>query len=59
VHFHYLLREFVNQLEQHWKSSKLHRSMDVTETAAKFHQRFEKARRIRQGRKTNESSAIK
>jgi len=56
VHFHYLLREFVNQLERHWKSSKFQRSMDVTETAAKFHQRFEKARRIRQGRKTNESS---
>ena len=56
VHFHYLLREFVNQLERHWKSSKLQKSMDVTETAAKFHQRFEKARRIRQGRKTNESS---
>jgi len=54
VHFHYLLREFVNQLERHWKSSKVQPSMDVTETAAKFHQRFERARRARQKQKSTE-----
>jgi hypothetical protein len=49
IRYNFEVREFLEALERLWPSStNLQPSMDVAQTAAIFHERFEKVRRAKQ-----------